>query len=180
MFEKCEETIEKQFDIVKILNKLHRANSMLTQGKDSLQKKFYKYNKKKVILEHGHNTSSNSSTEGEELNDSYKKEDLLSIGFRKIAALSVVKNMNVDDNMKKIALDEVHRFYRFRGQNYDDYLNNLKSPEGERKDLASSSTMTQPPRALPEEQPVLESTNELKAQAPKIPQVRARVLHLGV
>lgn len=64
-------------------------------------------------MEHGSEPSSGSSTEGEELNDSYKKEDLLTIGMRKMAALSVVKNMKIEDDLRKIAIDEVHRYYRF-------------------------------------------------------------------
>lgn len=66
-------------------------------------------------MEHGSDKSSDSSTEGEELNDSYRKEDLLTIGMRKMAALSIVKNMKIEDDLKKIAIDDVHEFYRFKG-----------------------------------------------------------------
>ena len=114
LFEKCEEKVEKQMDIVSILKKVNRTNDMLLGARDGLQKKLYQYTKNRVVEEHGGSEKSGSGSSDDEAvfksqasDADERREDLYAASIRKIAALGLASNMQVAPEVKDMAYEEI-------------------------------------------------------------------------
>ena len=111
LFEKCEEKVVKQMDIVNILKKVNRTNDMLLGARDGLQKKLFQYTKSRVVEENGGSEKSGGSASSDDdqmyksqISDvDEKREDLYANSIRKMAALGLASNMQVAPEVKDMA-----------------------------------------------------------------------------
>ena len=120
IFEKCEEKVEKQMDIVNILKKVNRTNDMLLGARDGFQKKLFQYTKSRVVEEHEEKSGESASSEDDQMYKSQvsivsdgdeKREDLYATSIRKLAALGLASNMQVAPDVKDLAYQEIWSQY---------------------------------------------------------------------